>query len=357
LELGAGFNPEFTGRDNVLINGQIMGLSLKEMEDRFEEISSFADIGDFIDQPVKTYSSGMFVRLAFASAINVDPDILLIDEALAVGDAYFQQKCIRKLRQFQENKKTILFVSHDPSAVKTLCQRAILLNEGKLLKGGPPDKVLDFYQGLLLKKMHRGEKEVVISGDAEGKSEGSEKEGSVVREERSNSEVKPRAQSVHGYRTGTDEAFVEEIKLLDKEDHEIESIVSEELLKIKVTVRFRKDLDDPHVGFILRNRLGVPIFGTNTFTAKQRLTPVRNGEALTVIFAFRCILFADDYNITIGIANRGYNVGDFEEYIFFEHHMKIIKVIKNTNSIEYEGMVNLFPTIEFFKPCDHAIGS
>lgn len=145
LELGAGFNPEFTGRENVYMNGAIMGLSKQEVDSRFDRIAAFADIGDFIDQPVKTYSSGMYVRLAFSSAIHVNPDILIVDEALSVGDLFFQAKCMARMRQMMDAGVTVLFVSHDTSAVKTLCRKAVLLNHGELIGYGLADTIVEQY--------------------------------------------------------------------------------------------------------------------------------------------------------------------------------------------------------------------
>jgi len=149
LELGAGFNPEFTGRENVYMNGAILGLSRQEINARFEDIASFADIGDFIDQPVKTYSSGMYVRLAFAVAINVDPEILIADEALAVGDAKFQRKCFAKLEEFRKDGKTIFFVTHAMGTIVSLCNKAILLDKGKVVQEGEPKPITNLYYKML----------------------------------------------------------------------------------------------------------------------------------------------------------------------------------------------------------------
>ncbi len=148
LELGSGFNPEFTGQQNVFFNGRLLGLTQKEIEDKFEEIASFADIGDFISQPVKTYSSGMFVRLAFAVAVNVSPEVLIVDEALAVGDVVFQHRCMRRMRTLMDSGVTTLFVSHDSGAIKTLCNSAIMLHEGKIYTSGLPSKVIIEYMKL-----------------------------------------------------------------------------------------------------------------------------------------------------------------------------------------------------------------
>src|SRR5215813_1013277 len=152
LELGAGFNPEFTGVENVFMNAALMGFSRKETEELLPNIERFAEIGDFIHQPVKSYSSGMYVRLAFATAISTDPQILIIDEALSVGDALFQHHCLRRIKQMQESGTTILFVSHDPSAVKALCSRTILLNNGRIDSDGKPSEVLNRYQGLIMER-------------------------------------------------------------------------------------------------------------------------------------------------------------------------------------------------------------
>ncbi|HEY9870388.1 MAG TPA: ABC transporter ATP-binding protein [Candidatus Obscuribacterales bacterium] len=149
LELGAGFQPDYSGRENVILNGMILGIPRSEMLERMDEIAEFAEIGDFFDQPIGTYSSGMVVRLAFASAINVNPDILLVDEALAVGDAAFQKKCVKKIRALKESGKTILFVSHNMAQVTRFCDQAVVLNGGRLLKQGPIDEVIPLYEEIM----------------------------------------------------------------------------------------------------------------------------------------------------------------------------------------------------------------
>jgi ABC-type polysaccharide/polyol phosphate transport system ATPase subunit len=152
LELGSGFNPEFTGRENIYLNCAVLGLNKLEIEARINQIIEFSELGEFIEQPVKTYSSGMVVRLAFAAISHVDPDILIVDEALAVGDSYFQHKCTRKIREFKERGGTLLLVSHDPGAIKSICTRCILLDRGKLIKDGPAESVLDYYNAMIAQK-------------------------------------------------------------------------------------------------------------------------------------------------------------------------------------------------------------
>ena len=165
LELGAGFNPDLTGRENIYFNGALMGCTKSQMNERIAEIINFADIGDFIDQPVKIYSSGMFVRLAFAAAVHVDPDILIIDEALAVGDVLFQKKCVDFMRNFKERGKTILFVSHDIFTVKSFCSRLILINDGKIVAIGEPDEVANRYYQIMFPKAEKADnqKELAVS--------------------------------------------------------------------------------------------------------------------------------------------------------------------------------------------------
>jgi lipopolysaccharide transport system ATP-binding protein len=197
LELGSGFNPEFTGRQNVFFNGRLLGLSQKEIEDRFEEIASFADIGDFIDQPVKTYSSGMFVRLAFAVAVNVDPEILIIDEALAVGDIVFQHRCMRRMRSLMDSGVTTLFVSHDSGTVKTLCNSAVMIHEGKIYFSGIPNAVIIKYMKLVT------ETELGIVS----------KEEKISIKQQINQQVLVKSQSI---RRGNRKALIKNIRLLNQ---------------------------------------------------------------------------------------------------------------------------------------------
>src|SRR5437870_8937875 len=183
LELGAGFNPEFTGRENVYMNGAVLGLSQEEIDARFDDIAAFADIGDFIDQPVTTYSSGMYVRLAFAVSINVQPEILLVDESLSVGDIYFQQRCMRKIRQMKQEGKTIVFVSHDMAAVKNLCDSALWLEHGEIRELGPPDDVVGQYLAAMTLRRDPYAAETLLPGQGLLAERGTELEaaGPVVR--------------------------------------------------------------------------------------------------------------------------------------------------------------------------------
>src|SRR5688500_262369 len=228
LELGAGFNPEFTGIENVFMNSALMGLSKSETERLLPEISSFAEIGDFIEQPLKTYSSGMYIRLAFAAAIAVSPQILIIDEALAVGDAVFQHRCTRRIKEMQENGTTILFVSHDPGAIRALCSRAILLNGGRMEADGPPIDVLARYQKVIMAQ------------------EAAYAQAELVREK-----PQPSATAANevpapqfSYRHGNGSAEILRVNFLDSTQQPVAIVETGQLVHLRVQVIFHEDLID-----------------------------------------------------------------------------------------------------------------
>ncbi len=259
LELGAGFNPEFTGRENVFMNGEILGLSRAEIERAFPGIAAFAGIGDFIERPVKEYSSGMYVRLAFATAIHVDPEILIVDEALAVGDAMFANRCIRKFEELRERKVTVLFVSHDLGLVKRLAHRAVLMVNGRVEAEGSPRDVVNRYIGL------------------------------VSEREKREHEASPAPASFrHG--DGTSEIVAVDISS--------PAVTTGETVCVRVAALFKKDSSDPIAGILIRNRLGIDIFGTNTRLEQVELGECRAGERIEVDFRFECRLAAQEYTIT-----------------------------------------------------------
>jgi lipopolysaccharide transport system ATP-binding protein len=273
LELGSGFNPEFTGRENVFMNGAILGLDSHEMAKRFDAITAFAEIGEFIDQPVKTYSSGMFMRLAFAVAVNVDPDILLVDEALAVGDLIFQHRCMHRMNHLRDSGKTIILVTHDLDAVTKFCDRAILLDKGKLLEDGKPDMVVQKYRALIFERERR------YGGfDGTGIPEG----GSSIH---SAKEI-PVARSIPNidHRFGNGEAAVLGLELLDTVGNPVSEIAAGETATIRISVQLNEDLDQPIIGYTLRDRLGVEMSGCNTSFAGQALPPARKNQIITSDF-------------------------------------------------------------------------
>ncbi len=270
LELGAGFNPEFTGRDNVYLNGSILGFSTKQIDQRFRQIEEFAEIGDFIHQPVKTYSSGMVVRLAFSVAIHVDPEILLVDEALAVGDIYFRQRCLRKVHEMRSRGVTILFVSHAAGDVKAIGDRAMWLNQGRVLEIGTPDRVIAKYLAAMVEKDAR-----YLTHKA-----------SVAREpaERIKApEVVDRIPNIdHRYGDGRGEVIG--VAAYDEHGHPLQLLEPAAKIILRISVRARQEIPLPIVGFMMRNHLGVDFSGTNTAREGHELAPLQPGDVVTVDF-------------------------------------------------------------------------
>ncbi|HEY2971029.1 MAG TPA: ABC transporter ATP-binding protein [Pyrinomonadaceae bacterium] len=286
LELGAGFNPEFTGMENIFMNATLMGLSTAETQRLLPEISSFAEIGDFIYQPVKTYSSGMYVRLAFATAIAAAPQILIIDEALAVGDAVFQHRCTRRIKEMQENGTTILFVSHDPAAIRALCSRAILLNEGRMEADGAPADVLNRYQKIIMARE---------AAYAEGSAQTVSEQGELYAAQNPTQVNAPRYSFRHGDRS----AEILKVELLNTLRHPVELVETGDELLLHMYVFFHQHVKDVVCGFLIRNRHGIHLYGTNTDLQQVDIGPVQPGEVLEVTFSFKCWLAPDTYSITV----------------------------------------------------------
>ena len=269
LELGAGFNPDFSGRENVFINGEIMGISRAEMERNLPLIEAFAEIGEFIHRPVKEYSSGMYVRLAFSTAIHVNPDILIVDEALAVGDAVFANRCIRKFEELRERKTTVLFVSHDLGLVKQLSNRAIFLLNGRMEAEGEPKHVIDKYIGVVLERQKAFQQ--------------------------SDRKEHPTASNRHG--DGSSQIL--DVTLIDQAGRPCGVVSSGERVTIRIRTVFRQKMDEPMVGILIRNRIGMEIYGTNTRIEQVDLGSYEAGEELDIEFQFECWLTPQHYTITV----------------------------------------------------------
>jgi len=297
LELGAGFNLEFTGIENVFMNAALMGFSRKETERLLPEIERFAEIGDFIQQPVKTYSSGMYVRLAFATAVSTEPQILIIDEALSVGDAVFQHRCLRRIKQMQENGATILFVSHDPSAVKALCSRAILMNGGRVDTDGKPGEVLNRYQGLIMEREEAYDRK--DSGRGSGTFSGliADQHGAIDAAELG----RPSPSLHYSFRHGNGTAEILAAELHNAERQNAELVDTGDSLIAKMRVRFARECADPVFGFLIRNRLGIHAYGVNTEQKELKLGKVERGEVIEVSFAFDCWLGTDAYSVSFAV--------------------------------------------------------
>jgi lipopolysaccharide transport system ATP-binding protein len=277
IELGMGFHPEFSGRSNVYLNSALLGISKEEIDAKFDQIVEFSGIGEFIDRPVKIYSSGMYVRLAFSVAISIHPEILLIDEVLAVGDALFSQKCIRKLREFQEQGVTILLVSHDLGAIKNLCDEAILLDKGLLVERGDPGDISEYYTALIQKRY-------------------AEETGQFTFIQRIEGGEKRKRQ-----RYGNFDAMISEIKLLNSSGEEIGAVISGEACIITVKAIFFEDVENAVVGILIRDRLGNEIFGTNTGFYDQHTGPVKKDEMILVNFMIKMDIGSGDYSITAAV--------------------------------------------------------
>ncbi len=272
LELGAGFNPEFSGRDNVYLNGSILGLSKRQIDERFEDIASFAEIGDFLDQPVKTYSSGMVVRLAFAVAINVEPEVLLVDEALAVGDIYFRQRCMRKVHELRARGVTILFVSHAVSDVKALGDRVLWLDHGRVRELGEPDRVIARYLAAMTEKDSAYQHHEAAARPAVRAA------GPVLAPE----VVETIPNIDHRY--GDGRAEILGIAVLDERGAPLGALEPGRSIVVRISARAKADVPMPMVGFMLRNQLGIDFSGTNTAAEGCEMAPLHAGDVVTVDF-------------------------------------------------------------------------
>ena len=289
LELGAGFNPEFTGRENVFLNGEIMGLSRCEIERAFPSIAAFADIGEFIHRPVKEYSSGMYVRLAFATAIHVEPEILIVDEALSVGDAVFANRCVRKFEELKRRKVTVLFVSHDLGLVKQLSDRAMLLLSGRIEVEGEPRDVINRYIGLVLEKQKR-DVERSGSGEVQG-----------------------------SFRHGDGTSEILDIQLLNAAGKPSRAFGSGERAIVRVRSLFHRAKSGPMVGILIRTRIGMDVYGTNTGLEQVDLGKFEEGEELNVEFHFDCWLTPQEYTLTVATQNADGTSHDWvDDAIAFE---------------------------------------
>ena len=293
LELGAGFNMEYSGLENVYLNGTMTGFSKEEIDARLDDILEFADIGDFIHQPVKTYSSGMFVRLAFAVAINIDPEILVVDEALSVGDVFFQAKCYHKFEEFKKQGKTILFVSHDLSSVSKYCDRVILLNKGVKLDEGSPKQMVDLYKQLLVGQ------DPVKQQEAD-----KEKKAAVQSEGTGNFQANPNMLEY-----GNRMAEIIHFEVLDDRGMLSNTIEKGTEFKIRMKVHFNEDIQEPIMAYTFKNIKGTEITGTNTMFEKAQVARSGAGDECTVTFTQNMDLQGGEYLLSFGCT--GYKDGDF----------------------------------------------
>jgi lipopolysaccharide transport system ATP-binding protein len=316
LELGMGFHPDFTGRQNVLMAGQLQGFSTEEIMALMPQIEEFAEIGDYIDQQVRVYSSGMQMRLAFSVATAQRPDVLIVDEALAVGDTYFQHKSFERIRELRRQGTTLLIVSHDKSAIQSICDRAILLDGGHLAKEGPPEEIMDFYNALI-----------------------AERENQTVRQKKLDN---GKVQTV----SGTGEATVSAISLLNAMDEVVEVVDVGSDVTLQVDVAVHAPIPRLVLGYMIKDRLGQPMFGTNTHLKELPLHDVQSGETIRYRFTFPTNLGPGSYSIATALVSHETHLVNNYEW----RDLALTFNVVNISRTHFVGCTWLDPKIEVQRP-------
>ena len=309
LELGAGFNMEYTGLENVYLNGTMIGFTKEEIDKKIDAILEFADIGEFIHQPVKTYSSGMFVRLAFAVAINIEPEILIVDEALSVGDVFFQAKCYRKFEEFKKMGKTILFVSHDLASVNKYCDRVILLNKGVKVDEGNPKEIIDLYKKILVNQYDE-------NNENDSNDENTKKEDTLNSPKSNSLEIKQykemMQQNPKVIKYGNGVADIIDFAVLDQNGQATNTIESGTDNTVLMKVKFNRKINNPIFAYTIKDVLGVELVGTNTMYEQVNTGTVNPGDIREVKFHQKWNLQNGDFLLSLGCT--GYENGEFVVY-------------------------------------------
>jgi lipopolysaccharide transport system ATP-binding protein len=306
-----GFHPDFTGRQNAIMAGQLMGVSAQTMHQLMPEIEAFAEIGDYIHMPVRVYSSGMQVRLAFAVATCVRPDILIVDEALSVGDAYFQHKSFDRIREFAKLGTTLLIVSHDRNAIQSICDRAILLSNGEVIQDGPPEVVMDYYNALLAPE-----------------TAGTVEQSSVD-------------QGLVATRSGSLAATVASVGLVNKAGDVVEEVAVGGLAKLKILVHVHTDLPTLVLGYGIKNRLGQVMYGTNTWLTQQVIAPAKAGTRYEFLIAFPVNLGEGSYSVQTALVDEGSHLGVNYEW----KDLALVFNVVNLDKTPFEGLSWAEPVI------------
>lgn len=315
LELGAGFNPELTGVENVYFNGMLMGHNREEMEEKLDDILSFADIGEFVYHPVKTYSSGMFVRLAFAVATSVDPEILIVDEALSVGDAHFQQKCMNRVKLFKEAGGAVVFVSHDMNAVKVVCDRAIYLHHGEIFENSDPDTAIKAYN-FMLAKMSKGEEIRLVKKDEQTS-------------------------------FGNLKIEISKIELLNESGVDTRIFTAGEKANIRLTLSAKEDADSVVVGIIIRDRLGQDVFGTNSYFLNQIMS-VKAGERWVYEYEMKINVGPGVYTVSPAVHK---DMAHVSECFHWCDAMLSFEVVQSSDYF-FIGLAKLYPALQIKRLVD-----
>ena len=330
LELGAGFNQEYTGIENIYLNGTMLGYTKEEIDDKLDDILSFADIGDFVFQPVKTYSSGMFVRLAFAVAINIDPEILIVDEALSVGDVFFQAKCYKKFEEFKAAGKTILFVSHDLGAISKYCDRAVLINKGDKVAEGTPKEMIDIYKKILV-----GQEPVLnsrVNGFAELESDSITQtvDDGADTNWKSNYQLNP---NVNEY--GDGRASIVDFAVIDDNGNYTNAIMKGSTFTVKSKVHFNNDIENPIFTLTFKTLKGIDVTGTNTMYEKCDVGLCKEGSEYVATFTQTMDMQGGEYLMSISCT--GYDGVDFVAYHRLYDVMNIT-VVSTKNTVGFYDM-------------------
>ncbi len=362
LELGAGFNMDYTGIENIYMNGTMMGFSRKEMEARLADILEFADIGDFVYQPVKTYSSGMFVRLAFALAINVEPEILIVDEALSVGDVFFQSKCYRRMEEIRRGGTTILMVTHDMGSVIKYCDRVVLLNRGQFVAEGAPGKMVDLYKKILANQMDSLQEALdemndfsggmlEKAGSPHGKTAGAgvsgpSREASGTMGQESSGLMKDKL-TINPSRTeyGDGRAEIYDLGLFDQHGNLTNLLLKGEYFTIKEKIRFHASIQAPIFTYTIKDRKGTDLTGTNTMFEGADIRPVKAGEEYEVSFRQKMTLQGGEYLLSMSCT--GFEMGEHTVYHRL-YDIASITVISNKNTVgvyDMESQVEAVKTV------------
>ncbi len=333
LELGMGFHPDFTGRQNVVMAGQLMGLNVDEIAALMPQIEQFAGIGEYIDQEVRVYSSGMQMRLAFSVATCVRPDILIVDEALAVGDVFFQQKCFERIASFTAAGTTLLFVSHSTGTVLNICTRCLYIHQGKLAFDGAPREAIDLYQAALLSERDAAPAQLQVGSGAPPGIDFAHA---------------PALAGSAGSIT-TEHADCVAVRFVQADGNIAHTLQVDQLVHLEIDYRVKRQLSDPHVGFKIRNRYGVVLFETNSYCMQRQLGQVEAGGTLSVRFSFALTLAPDEYSLTVGLGNGGYGSDSFEEVLNYLHEVRSFVALPDPDAIIWSGLVNLAPQLNFKK--------
>ena len=330
LELGAGFNMDYTGIENIYMNGTMMGFSKKEMDAKLQEILDFADIGDFVYQPVKTYSSGMFVRLAFALAINVEPEILIVDEALSVGDVFFQSKCYHRMEEIRQKGTTILMVTHDMGSIIKYCDKVVLLNKGNFVAEGAPGHMVDLYKKILAGQMEGLEAAKDVDSDFSG--ETAEKEQKEKTYQLPHGKLMKDSLTINSNRTeyGDGRAEIYDLGLFDQRGNLTNLLLKGEEFTIKEKIRFAAPIQSPIFTYTIKDKKGTDLTGTNTMFEGTDIKPVKAGDEYEVSFTQKMTLQGGEYLLSMSCT--GFEQGEHTVYHRL-YDVANITVISNKNTV------------------------